>query len=131
LISVSVTIFRQTGSTGANSLQQEICDGPEKGEQLMKAAGSLLACLLLIMSYADDHDVAKRLKDTGDIVPLATILKTVSTTHPGRVLEVQLQHQHGRPVYHVELVDAHGVVWYLQFDATQGALLHKDKEKGQ
>jgi uncharacterized membrane protein YkoI len=96
----------------------------------MKAAGSLLACLLLVMSYTADHDVAKRLKESGDIVPLATILKTVSTTHPGRVLEVELQHQHGRPVYHVELVDAHGVVWYLQFDATQGVLLRKHKEKG-
>jgi uncharacterized membrane protein YkoI len=98
----------------------------------MKVAGSLLACLLLLtMSHADDHNTAKRLKESGNIVPLATILKTVSTTHPGRVLEVELQHQHGRPVYHVELVDAHGVVWYLQFDATQGVLLHQYKEKGQ
>jgi uncharacterized membrane protein YkoI len=90
-----------------------------------------LACLLLIISYADDHDVAKRLKDTGDIVPLTTILKAVNTTHPGRVLEVELQHQHGRSVYAVELVDAHGVVWYLRFDATRGVLLHEHKEKGQ
>jgi uncharacterized membrane protein YkoI len=99
---------------------------------LLKIAGSLLACLLLLtMSHADDHNAAKRLKESGDIVPLATILKTVSTTHPGRVLDAELQHQHGRPVYHVELVDAQGVVWYLRFDATQGTLLYKHKEKGQ
>ena len=99
---------------------------------MIKVAGGLFTCLLLLtMSHADDHDTAKRLKETGDIVPLATILDTVSTTHPGRVLEVDLQHQHGRPVYRVELVDAHGVVWYLRFDAIQGTLLHKHKEKEQ
>jgi uncharacterized membrane protein YkoI len=98
----------------------------------MKAAGSLLVCLLLLtVSHANDHDRAKQLKDTGDIVPLATILDTVSAMHPGRILEVDLQHQNGRPVYRLELVDAHGVVWYLRVDAMRGTLLHKHKEKEQ
>jgi uncharacterized membrane protein YkoI len=97
----------------------------------MKAVGSLLAFLcLLTVGYAhDDHNVAKRLKESGDIVPLTKILEAVSSEHPGRILEVELQDHHGRLVYHVELVDAHGMVWYLRFDATQGTLLHTHKEK--
>lgn len=96
----------------------------------MNAAGGFLAWVVLLLAvHANDHNVAKQLKDTGDIMPLATILNTIRTTHLGQVLEVELQHQHGGPVYRVELVDAQGVVWYLRFDATRGTLLHRHKEK--
>lgn len=99
----------------------------------MKAAGGLLVCLCLLTAghAADDHNRAKWLKDSGNILPLAKILEAVSSWRPGRVLEVELRDNHGRPVYHVELVDAHGVVWYLQFDAIQGTLLHTQQEKAQ
>jgi uncharacterized membrane protein YkoI len=97
---------------------------------IITAAGSLLAvlCLLTLGRADDDHNVAKRLKDSGNILPLAQILEMVSTTRPGRVLEIALQDHAGRLLYHIELVDAQGVVWSLQVDATQGTLLHTHKE---
>ncbi|HEY7492591.1 MAG TPA: hypothetical protein VIH59_15965 [Candidatus Tectomicrobia bacterium] len=97
----------------------------------LKVAGGLLVCLcLLTVGYAsDDHNTARWLKESGNIMPLAKILEAVSSWRPGRVLEVELQDNYGRPVYAVELVDVHGVVWYLQFDAIQGTLLHMQQEK--
>jgi uncharacterized membrane protein YkoI len=85
--------------------------------------------LLTLVRADDDHNAAKQLKDAGAIVPLAQILDTVSTAYPGRILEVELRNTDSRRVYHVELVDTHGVVWYLQLDAAQGTLLHRQKEK--
>ena len=99
----------------------------------MKAAGGLLAVLCLLhIGYADDdHEVAKRLKESGNILPLAQILETISLESPGRVLEIKLRNHNGRLVYHVELVDAQGVVWYVQLDAMQGTPLYTHKEKAQ
>lgn len=99
----------------------------------MKVAGSLLAVLCLLhIGYADDdHDVAKRLKESGNILPLAKILEAMSIESSGHVLEIELRNHDGRLVYHVELVDAYGVVWYLQFDARRGTLLYTYKEKAQ
>jgi uncharacterized membrane protein YkoI len=99
----------------------------------MKAAASLLIglCLLTASHASEDHNIAKWLKDSGDIMPLAKILEAVGSWRPGRVLEVELRDDHGRPVYHVELVDAQGVVWYLLLDAMQGNLLHMQQEKAQ
>jgi uncharacterized membrane protein YkoI len=88
---------------------------------------------LLTIGYADsasdDHNTAKWLKDAGNIMPLAKILEAVTSLRPGRVLEVELRDEQGRPVYHVELVDAQGMVWYLRFDAMQGTLLRTQQEK--
>jgi hypothetical protein len=77
------------------------------------------------------HGVLVERADAGHLAKLLELALElfVRSTHPGRVLEVELRHQYGRPVYTVELVDAHGVVWYLQFDATQGFLLHEHREK--
>jgi uncharacterized membrane protein YkoI len=97
----------------------------------LTALGGLLAvlCLLTIGAADNDHNDAKRLKDAGDIIPLAQILATVSRERPGRILEVELLTHHNRLVYRIELVDMQGVVWYLHLDAMQGTLLHTHKEK--
>jgi uncharacterized membrane protein YkoI len=96
-----------------------------------KAAGSLtvLTFLLTMNSAADDHNVAKRLKEAGNIVPLAKIVEIVSATRPGRLLDLEVDtgQAESRLVYHVELADAHGTVWYLKYDATQEALMRTRK----
>ena len=95
---------------------------------LTQVVGGLM--VLLSIGFADgDHDTAKRLKDSGEIIPLEKILEAVRKEHPGRLLEVELRDQEGRRVYDVELVDKQGVVWYLQYDATWGTLLHVRKGK--
>lgn len=98
---------------------------------------SLLAAALLAgvvglntaVSADDDHDVAKRLKDAGDIQPLEQIIAKAQAAHPGgRVLETELDRKHDRFVYEVEIADDKGVVWELKYDAKTGELLKSKQE---
>jgi len=75
-----------------------------------------------------DHDEARRLRQTGGILPLTEILNTARTTHPGRVIEVELERERGRYIYEIELLDVDGQVWELKFDGASGDLLEKELE---
>lgn len=93
----------------------------------------LLLSLLLIGLTApaafasdDDHDKARRLRETGEILPLETILEHARRAQPGKVLEVELDRERGVYVYELEVLDDAGVVWKLELDARDGAVLkHK------
>jgi uncharacterized membrane protein YkoI len=98
----------------------------------MGVASILSLFLLLTVSLADDdHDVAKRLREKGEIIPMEQILQTFgnlrSQSRPVRVLEITLQEKEGRFLYTVEYVDAHGIVWKRQYDAKTGTLLQTRK----
>jgi uncharacterized membrane protein YkoI len=89
----------------------------------------LLSVALLGAVAADsdiDQDEARRLRQSGDILPLTEILDIGSTTQPGRVIEVELERERGRYIYEVELLDVDGQVWELEFDAASGVLLEKE-----
>ncbi len=90
-----------------------------------------LLCLLLpALALADnDHDLARELKQAGDILPLEHILEKVQRLHPGHVLEVELEKEEQRYIYEIETVDKKGNVWEMQFDAKTGVLLKTKKEK--
>jgi uncharacterized membrane protein YkoI len=90
-----------------------------------------VALLILTASFslnllADDHESARKLVESGDIVPLETILEQLQNRVMGRVIEVELEQKKGRLVYEIEQVDEHGVVREYIFDAVDGSLL---KEK--
>lgn len=88
------------------------------------AAGILVLFFLLTASLAgNDHDVARRLRKTGDIVPVEQILKTLGGTRDVRVLEITLRERDGHLVYSVEYIDPNGVVLEKQYDAKSGVLL--------
>jgi len=90
----------------------------------------LLFVLCPLLALADnDHDLARELKQAGDILPLEHILEKVQRLHPGHVLEVELEKQNQRYVYEIETVDKKGSVWEMQFDAKTGVLLNTEKEK--
>lgn len=95
------------------------------GTALKQSVASMLVVLfLLTASLADnDHDVARRLRKTGDIVPVERILKTLGGAEDVRVLEITLGEQAGRLVYSVEYIDPNGVVMKKQYDAKSGVLL--------
>ena len=76
----------------------------------------------------EDHEQARRLKELGKILPLEQIIKAAQVEHPGRVIEVDLEKEDGRHIYEVELLDAHGEVWELQFDAASGKLIKRERE---
>jgi len=93
---------------------------------------SLLVSLLITFSSlavaSEDHNEAKRLLDSGDILPLETILKKVRKTYPGKILEVELESEHGQRIYEIELLTDDGMVLELITDAITGELLSTKKE---
>lgn len=75
-------------------------------------AAAVLSLLLLLAVHLahDDHDVAKRPRNTRDIVPMEQILQTLNGGGPLRILAITLQERQGHFVSTIEYVDAHGVV---------------------
>jgi len=76
----------------------------------------------------EDHQQARRLKEMGEILPLEKILEAARAEHPGQVIAVELESDDGRHVYEVQILDAHGEVWELYFNAANGRLIKREKE---
>jgi uncharacterized membrane protein YkoI len=87
--------------------------------------GVLLTTQLVLADT--DYDTARKLRESGDILPLETILHKLEATNPGKVLEVELENKHGQLIYEIELLDAKGKVWKLRVDPRTGDVL-KQKE---
>ena len=87
--------------------------------------------LLLAVSIAaadSDQDAARGLREAGEIMSLETILEKARVARPGRVLEVELEAEHGRRIYKIEILDQQGTVWEMKLDAATGELLETEKE---
>ena len=79
--------------------------------------------------YAEsDSDTARKLREAGDILPLETILHKLNQTHPGKVLEVEFEREHGKVIYEIEMLDDKGEVWQLKVDPRTGDILQKKQE---
>jgi uncharacterized membrane protein YkoI len=72
-----------------------------------------------MVGASDDHDTARMLRDRGDIMPLSELLQQPALAGQ-RVLEAELEHEHGQLVYELELLDEAGKVRERYFDATTG-----------
>ena len=98
----------------------------------------IILCQLLAVSPAAlvspatakdlDHDDAREMVQSGDIMPLETLLNQVGKSHPGKVLEVEMERKRGRVIYELEVLDKDGQVWELRFDAASGRLLKQERE---
>jgi uncharacterized membrane protein YkoI len=92
----------------------------------------IAALALILIAPAEardlDQDEALRLRREGVIQPLEQLLQPAYARYPGaRLLEVELEAEHGQYVYEIELLTADGQVRELELDARDGRLLH-DKE---
>jgi hypothetical protein len=72
---------------------------------------------------SSDHDEARLLRERGDIVPLAELLQHPSLASQ-RIIEAELEYEHGRLVYELEILDVDGQVRERYFDAATGEPLH-------
>ena len=72
------------------------------------------------------HDAARRLRETGAILPAERLIERALARWPGRVIELELERDDGRYVYEIELLDAQGNVRELEFDAASGRLLKQE-----
>lgn len=90
-----------------------------------------LAALLTVTPASSrdlDQDEALRLRREGLILPLEQLLEQAMQRYPGaRLLEAELEQEHGRYIYEIELLTADGVARELELDAADGRLL-KDKK---
>lgn len=91
----------------------------------------ILAALLAVSpAWADsDHDRARRAVEEGRILPLKDILARAEASHPGQLLEAELEDEHGMMVYELKVLAKDGRVIKLLYDAGTGELL-KVKGKG-
>ena len=74
-------------------------------------------------------DEALRLRDAGTIQSFEKLNAAALAKHPGATIEeTELEQEHGRYQYQVELRDALGVQWDVLLDASTGAVLqdHQD-----
>ena len=93
----------------------------------------LIFCSLLIVfsvtTFAsDDHDEAKHLLETGEILALEAILEKVRLVQSGTIIEVELEKDHGKIIYEIELLISDGKVLELKFDAKTGEHLSTEIE---
>ena len=81
-------------------------------------------------SFATEHqDEAKKLKDSGKILPLEQVLQQARRDRPGRLVETELEKQSGRYIYEIKIVDEKGVVEELEYDAQNGERLKQKQER--
>jgi len=74
-------------------------------------------------------DEALKLRDSGTIQSFEKLNELALAQHPGGVIrETELENELGRYIYQLEVVDAQGVEWDLELDATNGQILknHQD-----
>lgn len=95
-------------------------------EQLRTAL--IVLCLATLPAVAvhardGDHDRALRAVQAGEVLPLPQVLERVGRTHPGQVMEVELEREDGRWVYEIRVLQADGRLARLELDARTGELL--------
>ncbi len=90
----------------------------------------LVACTCLTLAslptVASDHDRARAAVLTGQRLPLSTILAQIESRYGGRILEIDMDDDKGRPIYEIELLDDRGRVMELEVDAITGEILDSE-----
>lgn len=73
----------------------------------------------------DNHsyDRARRASEQGEILSLAEIYTRVAAQVPGRILDAELEKEHGRWVYELRILDPDGRLQEVALDARTGLLL--------
>lgn len=85
-------------------------------------AGSLL-CGPAAADDPGDHERARAALQAGEILPLQKVLERAQRSHPGDVLEVELEREGGRWVYELKLLQRGGSLLRLDVDARTAEVL--------
>lgn len=96
-------------------------------------AALCLGALALSAAWArderDDHERARAAVQAGEMLPLPTLLEKLRRTHPGQVLELELERDDGRWIYEVKLLQASGQLLKLELDAGTGQVLQVKRKQ--
>jgi uncharacterized membrane protein YkoI len=96
-----------------------------------KAVTALLMMALVISTLllADEgYEEARRLTESGAILPLEELLPTIQAEQAGRILELELERESGRYLYEIEILDEKGAVWEFKVDAATGEIVERKLE---
>lgn len=88
----------------------------------------LLSVLAFSMNANARHDLADKLESEGQIMTLEDILNIVNKELNGRILEAELEMRKGQYVYQLDLLDNDGVLWEVEYDASSGKLITKERD---
>lgn len=91
----------------------------------------LLACVLGVGATAHspahgeshDHDLARQALEQGQVLPLRTVLDRVEREYDGQALKVEFEHEDGRFIYEIRLLQRDGRLAKLKVDAVNGRVL--------
>ena len=76
-----------------------------------------------------DHDLARQALERGQVLPLRTVLDKVEREYQGQALKVEFEHDDGRFIYEIRLLQQDGRMAKLKIDAVDGRVLQiKRKE---
>lgn len=70
-----------------------------------------------------DYEVARDAVSRGDFLPLDEILDIVATSHPGQLVELELETEDSIWVYEVEIVTPEGRLIEIDLNAATGQIL--------
>ena len=77
-----------------------------------------------------DHDLARQALERGQVLPLRQVLDKIEREQRGQVLKIEFEHDDGRYIYEIRLLQADGRMAKLKVDAVDGKLLSiKRKER--
>ena len=87
----------------------------------------LAASVLTVPAIASDkdHDRARDAVKAGQVMPLRAVLERLEREHPGQVLDVELEDEHGQLVYEVKLLQSDGRLVKLELDARTATVLRR------
>jgi len=84
----------------------------------------------LILSFAvtglchgHDHENAYRLRERREILPLEELLRRYDLGPGSRILEIEIEFEHGHPLYEIEYLDRNGHIREVLIDARTGEAL--------
>lgn len=80
------------------------------------------------VANSPDFEFARDAVARGEILPLAEVLRRLQTSHPGRVVEVELEYSDQRLTYEVELVTTDGRLIEVDMNAATGEIVKLDEE---
>lgn len=76
---------------------------------------------------SEDHEEVRDMRKKGEIIPLSVLIRNAELEDM-KILEVELEREHGQMVYELEILDAEGRVYERYYNAVTGEPLNGYRE---
>jgi uncharacterized membrane protein YkoI len=86
--------------------------------------------LATIPAAADPLDELFYPADSNSVLPIERILDQVRASVPGTIVEVELEHEHGRLIYEILILTSDNKKVEIEYDARTGAEISREVMSG-